>query len=736
MPDLTRESVVERVEGNLRLIEPGEVAWNHDTGRFEMTHDGRPIDIRVDVASTTGNAVAEFHARTDESGRVTGYDIQVSPRARDGDVVRAVAHELAEIRLIHDDQVVIDPSDDRPDRMTSHLGGRFAELRVLIEQIGAGNLVRAKDVVMAPLYRDLADLTYHLGLHDPEHAPTVERLLAQHDPGLARLIEQARIPDDGVLRPGPSDRDAAPTAHDLGRIRQLRELAERTHAPETDAAGPEFTRREALSLVERLGLREGTPGAADRRAIVDEYLTERARGRVDELLADVGRRDSELPTADREYVDALRLDNRAAHALDFLSLRTHGAELRAHMLYRDEMARHLERLQAAGAESDHPADSGYLRPMDHHTVEDVRTGERWFRWPPGTEEAPEHTPVPDIGLPDNPDHRLPTDPHELHEAWQHLSDAEKDAWHRADPFIGNRDGIPHTDRDHYNRETLKQLHEQALREQNENRLGIIKDIRENYLDQPTPEGRPDVLLAYLDERLQYIYALGDPDTADHVVVELAGAFRRRSGVGYALDTLEQVRQAALAIDPGGTTSVVLFGAYNNPNSLNQAVHSEHAENGAAKVREFHDGLRATHQGPPANTTTLAHSYGAVTGGHAAGHGHELNTDALVFIGSWGTGVSHVGGLRLTGVDPAGIGEHVFATMAEYDSIQLMPPTHGPAPSDPEFGARVFESGTRRSPTRLGWNPDDHGGKNYFSSDHPTSYRNLGLIITGQGHRVR
>ncbi|MTE11544.1 hypothetical protein GLP40_01905 [Nocardia sp. CT2-14] len=742
---LSRESVVDKIEHNLRLIEPEDMAWNHEAGRFEMTHDGRALDISVDVGPTTGNAVAEFTARRDESGHITGYDIHVSPHARDEDVVRAVAHELAEIRLAHDEDVVIDPVDDRPTRMTTHLGGRFAELRVLVEQIGEGVAARAKPHVMAPLRRDLNDLMYHLGLHDPEHAPTVERLLAQHDPDLARLIDQSRIPDPGILRPGPVDHDAAPTPHDLGRIRQLRELAEGTRE------GHAATRREALTLVERLGLREGTPGAADRRRIIADHLTEQARGRVDELLADVGRRDSELSVADREHVETVRLERRAADALDFLSIPTHGAVMKTHIAYRAEMAEHLARAHGTDA---HTTGSGRLRLVgDHHTVEDVRTGKRWFRWPPGTQEYPDHTPIPDVGLPADPDHRLPADPRQLHREWQSLSPEDKDAWHRADPFIGNRDGIPHADRDRYNRQTLEMLRHQteqqmlraqaqpetpqvlAERKQMQDRLDIIRDMKENYLDRPTEEGMPAVHLSYIDEKLQYIYALGDPDTAQNVAIEVAGAFRRRSGVGYALETLAQVRQAALAIDPNAETSVILFGAYNNPNSLIQAMHSGHAEDGAARLREFHDGLRATHQGPRANTTTIAHSYGAVTAGHAAGHGHELNTDALVFIGSFGTGVTHVGDLGLTGLDPSQVGDHVFATLAEYDSLVMMPPTHGPAPTDPEFGARVFESDSRPTRTRLGWNPDDHGGKNYFSAAHG-SYRTLGMILTGNARRLR
>ncbi|MFJ4658123.1 alpha/beta hydrolase [Nocardia sp. NPDC088792] len=728
--DLTREDVVDRVENELGLIRPEDVSWSNDERHFVLP-DGRTV--RIDVAPTEGRAVAEFHSTPD------GYEIHVSPRARDQDVVRAVAHELAEIRLSQEPDVLVDPTDDRPNRMTSHLGGRFAEFRTLVAHIDEVVPDRNRAAELPELYRDLNDLIGHLGLHDPEHAPIVERLLAEHDPELARRIDQARTPDSGILRPGEFDSHAEPTAHDLGRIRQLRELAERADQTSPEArqhdlaarADHDSARREALGLVERLGLREDTPGAAERRALVADRLTEPARRQVDELLTDVGRRESDLPAPDRELVANVRLDARAADALDFLSLPFHKAVMKAHTAYRTEMTEHLAR--AAGGESGDTG-TGRLRPLGDHMVEDTETGARWFRWPPGTEETPEHPSIPDVGIPADPDYRLPEEPRQLHDVWSGLSTEQKDAWHHADPFIGNRDGIPQADRDHYNRRTLDMLREQAEREQLSERLDVIRDMQK-YLDAPPAQGVPEVYLSYLDEKLQYIYALGNPDHADYVAVELAGAFRRRSGVGYATETLQEVRMAALQIDPGAEVSAILFGAYDNPNSLVSALHSGHAEDGAAKVREYHDGLRVTREGPPAHLTTIAHSYGGVTGGHSAGHGHELNTDALVFIGSWGTGVTSVADLRLTGVDPADNGDHVFATMAAHDSIQLMPPTHGPAPAEPEFGATVFEAPTTPSDTRLGWNPADHVGKNYFNR-HQETFRMLGLILTGNAHLLR
>ncbi|MEV0356838.1 hypothetical protein AB0H71_12320 [Nocardia sp. NPDC050697] len=508
----------------------------------------------------------------------------------------------------------------------------------------------------------------------------------------------------GVLRPGPAAPGAVPTANDLGRVQELRVLAE-----QADWAGAD--RWEAVLLVEALGLREGTPGAGPRRQIVLDHLTGAGRARVELLLADVARAEAQLPRADRQLVAEARAGIRTAAALDFLTLRSHVATTRAHVIFRNQAA-------AAGTDID--------------LVEEG--GARWYRWPPHAEISPAAAPPP-IGL--------PVAPEALHERWSQLSRAERNAWYRADPYLGNRDGIPHADRDHYNRQTLAALRAEAearlaeagqdAAEQIAARLSVIRDML-TLLDAPQ-RNRPPYLLSYLDADLRYIYALGDPDTAQNVVVELAGAFRRRSGVGYATQTLAQIRQAALAVDPEATTSTLLFGAYDNPNSLATALLSVPAEEGAPTIRRFHDGLRATHRGAPPHITTIAHSYGGVAGGHAAGHGHALNTDALVFIGSWGTGVPHVSDLRLTGVDPADIGKHVFATMARYDSILLMPGTHGPPPAGPAFGATVFESASRPSNTLRGWNPDDHTAPNYLDSTHP-SYTALGLIITGRGHLLR
>src|SRR4051794_10212926 len=49
---------------------------------------------------------------------------------------------------------------------------------------------------------------------------------------------------------------------------------------------------------------------------------------------------------------------------------------------------------------------------------------------------------------------LPTDPKQLHDLWEKLTPAEKDALYQRDHHIGTRDGMPVVDRDYYNRQTL------------------------------------------------------------------------------------------------------------------------------------------------------------------------------------------------------------------------------------------------------------------------------------------
>jgi hypothetical protein len=100
----------------------------------------------------------------------------------------------------------------------------------------------------------------------------------------------------------------------------------------------------------------------------------------------------------------------------------------------------------------------------------------------------------------------------------------------------------------------------------------------------------------------------------------------------------------------------------------QSMFPQFAPEGAARVRDFHEGLRATHEGAPAHTTTIGHSYASVRAGHAAGNGSALNTDDVLFIGSWGTGAGHVDELSLTGVPREQTRDHFHAVINSSDYV--------------------------------------------------------------------
>ncbi|MGW4243000.1 GH-E family nuclease, partial [Nocardia sp. NPDC004722] len=186
---LEQKYVDGQIDDNLHLITPGDVAFNRDTREFVLPN-GDKVSIKIAETEPPPDGgkrdVAQIHEREG------GYDIHLSPRARNEDVVRAVAHELAEIRLSQDDDIPIsrpDLREDRPDAMTPHLAGRFAELKVLAAHIDRAVMdPAAKAEVLPRLRNDLHDLTRQLGFHDPTHKAVVEQLLHDHDSALAQRI--------------------------------------------------------------------------------------------------------------------------------------------------------------------------------------------------------------------------------------------------------------------------------------------------------------------------------------------------------------------------------------------------------------------------------------------------------------------------------------------------------------------------------------------------------------------
>lgn len=276
--------------------------------------------------------------------------------------------------------------------------------------------------------------------------------------------------------------------------------------------------------------------------------------------------------------------------------------------------------------------------------------------------------------------------------------------------LGALDGVPATARDRANRLRLDAERAQLLRRRmrlarrdtagtariDEMLRGIDAVARRLRTGQP-----PALLLGFDTEHAGHaIVAVGDPDRARHVVTYVPGTTARLGTVEVDLQRADATLAAARAADPRADTAAITWLGYDAPPDIARAVAAEPAERAAEPLARFQDGLRSTHQGPPAHQTVIGHSYGSTVVGHAARRG-GLQADDLVLVAGPGVGTRR--GVADLGIDPA----HVWATVASNDPIDDLARTdlmgtsapfarrqflaHGLDPTDPAFGARVFDS---------------------------------------------
>jgi Alpha/beta hydrolase len=288
-------------------------------------------------------------------------------------------------------------------------------------------------------------------------------------------------------------------------------------------------------------------------------------------------------------------------------------------------------------------------------------------------------------------------------------------------WVGALDGVPIAFRDAANRLLLDRrragLDAAALAAHGRERRRL-DELRHGLRQLADRLAQPDGPRAYLlrldlagDGRA--VVALGDPDRADNILTHVPGMSADLNSYGGELARAERVAVRAAELGPGASTSTVMWLDYDAPDFVDEAAGAGRARAGAAALRHFQDGLRATHTGS-ARLTVLGHSYGSLVVGDAAAD-PGLATDGVVFVGSPGVGVDTAADLHV----PAG---HVWSTTSRSDVIQYLPvapksllgdlvtagtvPVVGPAiafatpeddlwfgrnPSDPSFGARVFRS---------------------------------------------
>ena len=380
--------------------------------------------------------------------------------------------------------------------------------------------------------------------------------------------------------------------------------------------------------------------------------------------------------------------------------------------------------------------------------------------------------------------QLPRDPVELKAFWDTLSPADKDALYNHDHSLGNHDGIPVADRDHYNRQHLAELQStghdaltQATAEHPDwadghniphrpgggpNAPDPTPAQMQAYTEYDTwkrrydaaetqsagydavskgvgggPQAQPPKYLMGIDEKGRGIIATGNPDTAQNVATFVPGTGSKLSGIQGDLERSGAMRTAARNAGQPSTAVVTWYG-YNAPPGLTDAMQDKYADAGAPNLDHFQDGLRATHDGPRSHNVVVGHSYGTTVIGDAAIHGRSLNADDVVFVGSPGTMTNHASDLSLTGTDPSQNGNHVFTTKAQHDPVPLYGQiTHGfgKDPAEYGYGGVNFESAPGKAGPwyELGWNPDVHS--QYWDQGNP-SLTNMGDVIAGHPELVR
>lgn len=186
-----------------------------------------------------------------------------------------------------------------------------------------------------------------------------------------------------------------------------------------------------------------------------------------------------------------------------------------------------------------------------------------------------------------------------------------------------------------------------------------------------------------------VVAIGDPATADSVVVLVPGADIDLTTLDDPADPLRRpwgwARSLASAVGP--RTAVVLWVGYETPQGLGvDSATGRLARAAAPALVDTVDGLRSRPGAPP-RLTVIGHSYGAVVVTLAA---PELDADELVLLASPGARAANVSDLRTSA--------RVFAARGAEDWIRFVPHLsigdlgHGADPASPSFGARVLPAG--------------------------------------------
>jgi hypothetical protein len=304
------------------------------------------------------------------------------------------------------------------------------------------------------------------------------------------------------------------------------------------------------------------------------------------------------------------------------------------------------------------------------------------------------------------------EPDEVGAWWAGLSLAAQLAAVRGCPqLVGNLDGVPAWARDRANRELLRR----ALTAPEGPGSAAARTVS-GALTAEEQRGSPVQLLEFDGATGRTAVALGDLDAASEVGVLVPGMGTTvTGGLGPLLADARGVRDAALAATPTAAVATVAWLGYRSPRSVAEADTRLPARRGGALLERALAGLSASRGAAglaPARTTVLAHSYGTVVVGEAARRPGRLAADAVVLLGSPGTGVRGAAALEAP---------EVYAAGSLGDPVSYLG-RFGVEPTAPPYGATRLPTDT--------W--ETHGS--YYDPRHPTLAA-LGRVVAGtQPHR--
>jgi hypothetical protein len=180
--------------------------------------------------------------------------------------------------------------------------------------------------------------------------------------------------------------------------------------------------------------------------------------------------------------------------------------------------------------------------------------------------------------------------------------------------------------------------------------------------------------------------VGDPTTADHVVLYVPGMLSSLAGAWSEIGRVDDLYRATLAAArPGETVAVGYWQGYDAPANLPEAMSSGPALRGAHDLHLAVRGLRAIRR-DRAHVTLVGHSYGTRVAGTVAVL-LGLPVDDLAMVASPGAMVRHARELGLAD-------GHVWAGVSFRDPIRLTPrPIHGRVPTTRGYGAYEFDTGS-------------------------------------------